>query len=134
MRAILVSLFFSINGKFSFNLLDNIRQLETIKVLDFIKKENPVDYKNLSDLKILSKYFLKMQVNIIKQMTDIDACFLKTHSSLFKYFGNQFTNERKTLGFIYIVRDPRDVALSLSHHMRTGIDETINFMLKKMHP
>ena len=130
-RAILASLFFSKNGKFSFNLLNNIKQLETFKTLDFIKKENPVDYKNLSDLKVLSKYFLKIQDKIIFNLNDNDACFLKTHSAFFEYFGNQFTTNEKTLGYIYIVRDPRDVALSLSHHMNVEIDKAIKFMLNK---
>ena len=130
-RAILASLFFSKNGKFSFNLLDYIKQLETVKTLDFIKKENPVDYKNLSDLKVLSKYFLKIQDKIIFNLNDHDACFLKTHSAFFEYYGNKFTTKEKTLGFIYIVRDPRDVALSLSHHMNVEIDKAIKFMLNK---
>lgn len=130
-KAILASLFFSKNGKFSFELLDNIKQLETVQILDFIKQENATDYKNLSDLKILSKYFLKIQDKIIQQITNSDACFLKTHSAFLEYYGNQFTNQEKTLGFIYIVRDPRDVSLSLSYHMNIGIDEAINFMINK---
>lgn len=33
-----------------------------------------------------------------------------------------------TLGVIYLVRDPRDVAVSLAHHMRQGVDQTIERM------
>lgn len=33
-----------------------------------------------------------------------------------------------TAGAIYIVRDPRDVAVSLAHHLSVGIDEAIAFM------
>ena len=130
-RAILSSLFFSENGKFSFDLLEKIKQLETASILKFIENISFNDYNNLSDLKILSRYFLKIQDNIIENLEDNDACFIKTHSSLFKFFGNEFTNESKTLGLIYVVRDPRDIAISLSHHMNTGIDETIEFMLNK---
>ncbi len=33
-----------------------------------------------------------------------------------------------TAGAIYVVRDPRDVAVSLAHHLSTGIDQAIAFM------
>lgn len=33
-----------------------------------------------------------------------------------------------TLGTIYIVRDPRDVAVSLAHHLASDLDQTIAFM------
>ncbi|MBS4052995.1 MAG: sulfotransferase domain-containing protein [Methylomonas sp.] len=33
-----------------------------------------------------------------------------------------------TLGAIYLVRDPRDVAVSLAHHMRQSLDQTIERM------
>lgn len=34
----------------------------------------------------------------------------------------------QTLGVVYIVRDPRDVAVSLAHHLDADIDQTIAFM------
>ena len=131
MRAILASLFFSKDGIFSFELLDNIKQLETLQTLNFIKKENNSDYLKLSDLKVLSKYFLRIQDEIIKGIKNSNSCFLKTHSAFLKYYGNNFTDEEKTLGFIHIVRDPRDIAVSLSNYMNIGIDESIKFMLNK---
>lgn len=96
-RAILASLFFSKDGKFTFHLLDKIKLLEDVNVLQFIESLNYNDYKNLSDFKILSKYFLKIQDKIIENLKDNDSCFLKTHSGLFKFFGNEFTNEKKLL-------------------------------------
>ena len=33
-----------------------------------------------------------------------------------------------TAGAIYIVRDPRDIAVSFSHHVGRSIDDTIAFM------
>ena len=35
-----------------------------------------------------------------------------------------------TLGSLYLVRDPRDVAASWAHHRARGIDETIDFMAR----
>ena len=33
-----------------------------------------------------------------------------------------FTNKQNTIGFIYLVRDPRDVILSYSHHLKKSIE------------
>ena len=40
-----------------------------------------------------------------------------------------YTNEETALGLIYIVRDPRDIAVSYSHHKSANIDAVINLML-----
>ena len=60
-RAILASLFFTKDGIFSFEILKKIQLFEHAQRLDFIKKENIKDYKKLSDIKTLSKYWIKMQ-------------------------------------------------------------------------
>ena len=60
-RAILASLFFTKDGIFSFEILKKIQLFEHIQRLNFIKEENIEDYKKLSDLKTLSKYWIKMQ-------------------------------------------------------------------------
>ena len=33
------------------------------------------------------------------------------------------------MGFVYLIRDPRDIVISLSHHTGSSIDETINALL-----
>ena len=43
-RAILTSLIFSNDGKFSFDLLENIKQFETASILKFIENTNYNDY------------------------------------------------------------------------------------------
>ena len=43
--------------------------------------------------------------------------------------GKNFTNESVCGGFIYITRDPRDVAISKAKHMNISIDISINRML-----
>ena len=42
--------------------------------------------------------------------------FLKTHNSLIKAYGNDFTKPEYSLGVIYIIRDPRNVITSLKNH------------------
>ena len=62
--------------------------------------------------------------------------FVKTHHSLVKVANNPFTTEKNTRGIIYIIRDPRDVALSVSNHFNFDIKKSIknlndeNFYLK----
>ena len=127
-RAILASLFFTKDGIFSFKILKKIQLFENFRHLNFIKKENIQDYKKLSDLKILSKYWLKMQSKENLGLRDGEFCFLKTHSAQLTYFDNYFTDIKHTLGFIYIIRDPRDVSISYTHHSINSLDETILHM------
>ena len=127
-RAILASLFFTQDGIFSFEILKKILLFENFQRLNFIKKENIQDYKKLSDLKILSKYWLKMQSKENLGLRDGEFCFLKTHSAQLTYFDNYFTDIKHTLGFIYIIRDPRDVSISYTHHSINSLDETILHM------
>ena len=44
---------------------------------------------------------------------------------------NKFTSEKYTKSFIYVVRDPRSVAVSYSHHTGYDIDKTINYLTSK---
>ena len=41
--------------------------------------------------------------------------FIKSHSSYVSMFNNWFTNNEQQAGCIYVVRDPRDVAISWSN-------------------
>ena len=55
--------------------------------------------------------------------------FIKSHSCYVSIFNNWFTNLNNTSGYIYIVRDPRDVAISWAKHTNLSYDDSINFML-----
>ena len=50
--------------------------------------------------------------------------FFKTHNALVRIGQNDFTNQKNSLGGIYIVRDPRDVLVSFAHHFGLGYEET----------
>jgi hypothetical protein len=54
--------------------------------------------------------------------------FIKTHNALLTVEGVSLVTPEVTTGAIYIVRDPRDVAVSYSHHLGRSIDEVIRFM------
>jgi len=54
--------------------------------------------------------------------------FVKTHNALVIDHGHSIVNFAVTSGAIYIVRNPLDVAISLSHHMGRTIDQAIETM------
>ena len=54
--------------------------------------------------------------------------FIKTHNGLVIDHGRTIINFAVTSGAIYIVRNPLDVAISLSHHMTATIDDAIETM------
>ena len=57
--------------------------------------------------------------------------FLKTHNSLEPYKGQKFTTSNETAGAIYIVRDPRNVILSMSHHYSFTFDFAYNNIINE---
>ena len=103
LRSFISSYYFSKKGKFDFELLLNILQFPSIK---FVKK-------NMNSELEASKNWIYSQ----QQFFAGDKIhFIKTHNSLNNYEGNSFTSKDLTLGAIYIVRDPRNVITSMSHH------------------
>ena len=127
-RAIISSLFFSKDGEFKLKQLKHSSQFEKRDRLNLIKKINKEDFLNLDQLKILSKYWLILQE---KNNINIDKGFgfMKSHSCNAAISNNWFTNSINTAGYIYILRDPRDVAISWSKHANLTYDESIDFML-----
>ena len=60
--------------------------------------------------------------------SDKKVRFFKTHNALVKIGQNDFTNQKNTLGGIYIVRDPRNVLDSMSRHFQINHDKALNIM------
>ena len=81
---------------------------------------------DVNDIIEVSKKWIKSQEIINK---DKQIKFFKTHNMLCNIGENYFTNERNTLGSIYIVRDPRNVVTSLKNHYQfEDYNDAINFM------
>ena len=125
MRAILTSLFYSDDGIFDFKLLSKIDQFEKLQYFDFVKDINIEDYKKLGELPTISKYWAEAQERIESKK----LIFFKTHSCNYSHNNLNYTNQLKTRGGIYIIRDPRDVAVSYSKFIGESIDMTIDYML-----
>ena len=118
LRALLSSYFFSTNGNFNLKMLENIKSFPT--------EDNFKNYKDkFNNPGDTSKYWISEQerINLSKKVI-----FLKTHMAVCKVNGNSFTDNKNTLGAIYIIRDPRNVITSLSNHYQISIEEAFEFM------
>lgn len=58
---------------------------------------------------------------------------VKTHNARITVSGIPLIPEPLTAGAIYVVRDPRDVAVSYAAHLGRGIEETITLMNNQSH-
>ena len=118
LRSFLSSYYFSKDGEFDFNLLLNINQFPAVRYSD-VKSYTYVEAAK------------NWRINQKKFFTKEKLFFLKTHNSLEEYFGYKFTKSSETLGAIYIVRDPRNVASSMCNHYPMSLNEIYNKMIDK---
>ena len=108
--------------KFSLDELKKILLLSSKKNFKNFKK---IKYSNDEDVDFdwMSENIINCQKYLNK--TNQDFNIYKTHSVRHR----KFTNETVNMGFIYIVRDPRDIVISLSHFAGGSLDRTIDEML-----
>lgn len=57
-----------------------------------------------------------------------DRIFLKTHNIAAQFDSGPFPDPAVTGAAIYLVRDPRDVAISYAHHYKTDVATAVDFM------
>ena len=124
-RAFLSTYLDSTDGKVNFSLLDKIGEFPDHNILN--KFMDSKDFYNLSEV---SKHWIKVQelINSNKELT-----FLKTHSSLCNINGNKFTNTDNTLAIVHIVRDPRNIVLSMANHFGITQEESYKIISDKMY-
>ena len=127
LRSILISLFFTNDGIFNLNMINKIEQFEKIGLIYKNRNIFKNDLKKINNLDIFYKYILELQKKEILNFNE-DFKFYKSHSGNFGIAGHDFTKEENVSGYIYLVRDPRDVCISWSKHMGITIDESIKFM------
>ena len=118
-RSLLSSYYFTNDGIFNQKLLANIEQ--------FPQKKFFADFKyNSSVVGDTAKHWIKAQEKI---NLDNKIRFLKTHNSLSAINGYQFTNLKNTIGCIYVIRDPRNVITSLTHHYDLTYEQAYSHMV-----
>ena len=121
-RALISTYLYSKNDEFNFDLLLNIPK--------FIQEQYISPVIKLEELKKdplkISEYWESAQLRI---NLDNQIKFFKTHNACVAYKNRWFTNEKNTIGYIYIVRDPRAIAISLAHHSNISIERTVDDLL-----
>jgi hypothetical protein len=123
LRSLLSAYFYSKDGLFNFELLKNIPYFPSH---NFFKNLNV----NIKDDSEVIKNYINVQKKFIQNKERI--FFLKTHSSLFRANNHSFTNLQTSLGAIYVVRDPRKVAVSYANHFQMNIDQATEALMKDM--
>lgn len=107
--------------KFEFKDLTSIETFPSIKQISFIRRK----FGNYKFVDLASYWdFFQIEINKTNQTN-----FLKTHNALVTVKDFAFTNITNSLGLVYILRDPRDIVISYSHHLNLDYEET--FLLMK---
>ena len=129
MRLLLSSYFYTANGNIlDFNSIENIFKISRY---DFLQgTENIPSLENfLNNPRLISQYWSKAQEAISKKINK--NLFIKTHDCMANVSNNYFTSEKYTKCFIYLVRDPRSVAVSYSKHTGYDLEKMVKFLINK---
>ena len=121
MRAIIANLY-------NFDKEFNLKTLKSIPLLSIKKNFDEFENKIYSDNNILHFDWVSQNIIVCQKILNNKSNHLnifKTHSVRHK----KFTNETVNAGFIYIVRDPRDIVVSFKNFSGKKFDEIINELL-----
>ena len=124
-RAIISSLLYTQDGIFNFNLLDKVAQFPSRSQF----KDFTNDYLDYFDLKKICPYWISAQEKI---NSDGKLRIFKTHNGNYNIGGNDFTNKKNTLAAIYIVRDPRNMLVSISNHYQYNFNKCTRMILDEV--
>ena len=132
-RAFLSTYLYSKKDDSVFENIKKIINFPNIKYFNGIFEINKFSEEELKDKKKkdkkkfeISKHWISAQkkINLNKDIT-----FLKTHNFGGTLEGNDFSNSENTLGVIYVVRDPRSVAVSNAYHNNISFEQSVNDLL-----
>tara|TARA_B100000900_G_C20503604_1_gene684868 strand:+ start:78 stop:914 length:837 start_codon:yes stop_codon:yes gene_type:complete len=122
LRMFLRAYFLPKDKKFSINEEGNDDyEAKAFPNIDLLK-ENKINYNKFEEI-VKNWINLQIFINLNNKIN-----FLKTHNGNFNINGYPFTNSKNTIGGIYVVRDPRDVVLSLSNHFNITYEQAFNNM------
>jgi hypothetical protein len=109
-RSFLISYINNSNKPFEFDDLDKIKTFPGNNEINFLR--NKFGRFRLVDMAANWNFF-QTQINKNKKIN-----YLKTHNALCTLNNLDFTDKNNTIGVIYVVRDPRDVVISYSNHLK----------------
>jgi len=121
-RSFISSLLYSNDGTNDFSYLKNIKQFpDRSQFKNFID-----DFQNIK--KVYQNW------SVVQNYLNLDnkIKFLKTHHINCKIDNYEFTNDNNSIGVIYIVRDPRNVACSVkNHYSLENFEKVKEFMFRE---
>ena len=121
LRALISSYYYTEDGVYHQNIIKEIGQ--------FPEKRHFKSFDYNKDIVTdTSKFWLKAQEKINE---DKKLRFFKTHNAFGALNNNQFTDNRNSLGAIYIVRDARNVITSIKNHYEFNDDQALTWMLNQ---
>ena len=121
LRALISSYYYTEDGVYHQNIIKQIGQ--------FPEKRHFKSFDYNKDIVTdTSKFWLKAQEKINE---DKKLRFFKTHNAFGALNNNQFTDNRNSLGAIYIVRDARNVITSIKNHYEFNDDQALTWMLNQ---
>ena len=117
-RAFLASYLYSNSSETLFKKMSKIRAFPKKNYfLDIVEEEEIKKNKML-----IFKYYIDAQK---KYNQNKSLKIIKTHNFWGSINGYEFSNKHNTCGAIYIVRDPRSVAVSFAHHANVTLGESV---------
>ena len=126
MRSFLGSYYFTENGEFFYELLE--------KIPHFLDSPGNFLGKYLSKIKEKKEKIVEYWPRVQQQMEwthgnpDLNFEFFATHNKNGTLNDNLFIDATKTAGYIYVIRDPRDVVISYARYMEVSIDSSIDYI------
>ena len=129
LRMLLTSYFYTKDGLTNdFQEIKNIFNINNYNIYKKIK-----NFPNLNQLienpQIITLFWEGAQKLLAEEIKNY--LFVKTHNCMAEIMYKRFTNEKYTKCFIYIVRDPRSVAVSYKHHFQLSYDKAVKQLVNK---
>jgi hypothetical protein len=106
------------------------------RLIDLSASEADAKFFRPHDVRPASQYSIeavqRIRPLVHRELTKLhpDLVFVKTHNASLSVHGVPLCTPEVTEGAIYIVRDPRDVAISYSQYTGRSLDQIITFMAK----
>lgn len=120
------------------NVMSQSRPVSLNKLGDYCNSEPSARwYEDFGDVQSMDARPSKDNMSLrqlVQERLSLNASprdiLLKTHNQNCNCFGLPLIRKDLTVGAIYVVRDPRDVVVSLSDHSGISIDDAINLLAK----
>jgi hypothetical protein len=123
MRAFLHNLFRDPNEAYDINKITDLSISDSS--IDWYRAQDKRDWTEWSAVDVAR---MRRGAQLAMCRVKPDDVFVKTHNASVVFLGYPMMHQDLTAGAIYIVRNPLDVCISLSHHYGTDLDTTVEIL------